>query len=165
MVQSRKKVAVPRDDIQPNHKDLDRALVADEQNFISQIWQAKPLPRSDWTTGLAACALRGVDMRPPGATEAAHPESFSAGDAFAPSKATNPNSSVSAPSVKKNRSRPASSPSALCQLVEGPCFSSWVTYKTKTRYTQLHCSHTCLPLIRHTSTLDFQHQQWATMST
>ena len=155
MVQSRKKVAVSRDDIQPNHKDLDRALVADEQNFISQFWQAKPLSPSDWTTSLAACALRGVDMRRPGATQAAHPQSFSAGDTFAPSKATNPNSSVSAPSAKKNRLRQASSPSALCQLVERLCFSSWVTYKMKTRYTQVRCIHTCLPLIRHTSTSDF----------
>jgi len=72
MVQSRKKVTVPRDDIQPNHKDLDGALVADEQNIISQIWQAKPLPSSDWTTGLASRALRGVDMRRPGPTQAAH---------------------------------------------------------------------------------------------
>jgi len=68
MVQSRKKVTVPRDDIQPYHNDLDGALVADEQNIIGQIWQAKPLPPSDWTTGLAARALRGVDMRRPGAT-------------------------------------------------------------------------------------------------
>jgi len=30
-------VTVPRDDIQPNHKDLDGALVADEQNIINQI--------------------------------------------------------------------------------------------------------------------------------
>jgi len=75
---------------------------------------------------------------------------------------TNPNSSVSVPSAKKNRSRPASIPSPLCQLVERPCFSSWITYKTKTRHTQLRCSHKCLSLIRHTSTLDFQHQQWAT---
>ena len=72
MVQSRKKVTVPRDDIQPYHKDLDGALVADEQNIIGQIWQAKPLPPSDWTTGLATRSLRGVDMRRPGATQAAH---------------------------------------------------------------------------------------------
>jgi len=37
MVQSRKKVMVVRDDIQPYHKDLDGALVADEQNIINQI--------------------------------------------------------------------------------------------------------------------------------
>jgi len=38
MVQSRKKVTVPRDDIQLYHNDLDGALVADEQNIIGQIW-------------------------------------------------------------------------------------------------------------------------------
>jgi len=60
MFQSRKKVTVSQDDIQPYHKDLDGALVVDErdeQNIIGQIWQAKPLPPSDWTTGLAARAL------------------------------------------------------------------------------------------------------------
>jgi len=65
-------MTVPRDDIQQYHKDLDGALAADEQNIIGQFWQAKPLPPSDWTTGLAACALRGVDMRRPVATQAAH---------------------------------------------------------------------------------------------
>ena len=71
MVQSRKQVIVPRDNIQPYHKDLDGALIANEQNIISQIWQAKPLPPLDKTTGLAARAL-GVNMRRPGATQAAH---------------------------------------------------------------------------------------------
>ena len=65
-------MTVPRDDIQRYHKDLNGVLIVDEQNSISQIRQTKPLLPSDWTTGLTVRALRDVDMRRPGATQAAH---------------------------------------------------------------------------------------------
>ena len=59
MFQSRKKVTVPQDDIQPYHKVLDGALVADErdeQNIIGQSGRPNPfhlqIGQQDWPPAL-----------------------------------------------------------------------------------------------------------------
>ena len=163
MVQSRKKMTVPRDDIQQYHKDLDGALAADEQNIIGQFWQAKPLPPSDWTTGLAACALRGVDMRRPVATQAAH--LLQRGRRPRTIKVYESKFERFCSFCEEEQIEPGFEP--LCPM---PASRATVVLflgylQDEDRYTQLRCSHTCLPLIRHTSTSDFQHQQWATTST
>jgi len=71
MVSSRDKIMVDHTTLRPYSKDLDGTLVSEDTSATSPLERAPPATKCDWTTGLAARALKGVDMHRPGARQAA----------------------------------------------------------------------------------------------
>ena len=71
MVSSRDKIMVDHTTLRPYSKDLDGTLVSEDTSTTSPLERAPPATKCDWTTGLAARALKGVDMRRPGVRQAA----------------------------------------------------------------------------------------------
>ena len=71
MVSSRVKILVDQMTLRPYRKALDGTLVSDDTSAPPLRERAPCTSTCDWTTGLAARALQGVDMYRPGAQQAA----------------------------------------------------------------------------------------------